>query len=326
MGKKLFFSNLSNVTVELCREWIGKFLQGMLDAGFVQTADAGQVDPATVELSATVGSTVYAMFRFDDHLQSSDPVFVKVEFSNSSNTANTSTSGNHGAFISVGRATDGNGVLGGTLLARTGFGAVGLASSIYSTTAQFTHAAFSGPGYLGVIGFVDDTRTSGSSRSYGFIVERARTASGDLDAAGLMVYRAGEASSVGMTGASASESAVYAINYATGRKNSGGVPVATLGTVDGTALGPTTSLASGSIGPVFPWDVVAPGLSPWRSCVAISLPAGDIPGGVFRSRLCTKESFFYPVPPSTANARYGIAVTESGGISRYFGVGVRWED
>lgn len=327
MGKKLFSSSRSNATVELCREWIGKFLQGMLDAGFIQTGDTGQVVPSQIELLPSQAATVYAVFRFNDELQSSHPVFFKVEFNISSSTSAAETT--RGMWLTIGSGTDGSGNVVGTKLARTSVGNQALASDSYAASGSiYQHIAFSGSGYCGLIGYVNDPRVTGLTPYIGcsFLIERSRSQDGAISSEGLLVYVSGVANNNSILTATGNEATLYAINYLTGEANSGGVPVMTLGTVNGVTLGPSASLASGSIGPVFPWDVVAPGLVPWRSRVAVSIPAGDHPGGIFETSVSSVRGTYYPVRVSLANNRFGLAITANGAISRHFGVGVLWED
>lgn len=339
MGKKLFISNRSNETVELCREWIGNFLQGMLDAGFVQASDSGQVDPSTLALGSATGSYGYAVFRFDDALQATHPVFFRVDFNTSTSTSSV-TSPSAGAAtmrLTVGRGTDGAGTITGVLYSRENFGSASPAGTSGATQTPYTHAAFAGDGYAGLIGFVDDTRGGAIPATpylgLGFLIERSRNAAGEATGEGVLVLVSPYLYNNGMAlrstnsivpSAPESELRVKAVNYETGQWMGGMAPVATFGYINGMTLGPTVSMASGSIGPVFPWDVVAPGLAPWRSCVVVSIPAGDMPGGVFETKLCGSTGKFYPINASQSNARWGIAFGVE--ATRYFGVGVRWED
>lgn len=331
VGAHLFNSPRTATTEAGAREWIGAFLQGMLDAGFVQTSDTGQINPLTVPITPTAVSTGYAMFRFDDALQATHPIYVKVEFQTS--THNISGVEACAMFITVGRGSNGSGTITGVLLARTGVGATATPATTHgSVTTNYTHAASCGDGYMIFMPFVNDTRigTASSSepkQSSGFLIERSRDMAGNPtgDAVLVVIQKGSTASSFTPQSTTGSETVVTAINYASGAYNTGASPATCLGGVNGTTLGPTTSLASGSIGPVFPWDVVAPAVAPWRSCVIVSIPGGDMPGGPFTTSLCSRPSLMYPIPFSVSHSRWGIAFNGDT-ISRFFGIGIRWED
>lgn len=329
MGKHIFYSTRTSDGSEAnARLWLTNFLQGMLDAGFVQTNDTGQIDPATVTLTSGT-TTGYAIFRFSDSLQSTHPVFVKVEFSTSTNRG--ATTGLGAMFLTVGRGTNGAGTISGVLSPRQVLGATvyGPAGAANSVSWVGTHAASCGDGYMIFMPFVDDTRITATSSnpkpSNGFLIERSRDALGNLTGEGLLVVtQKASVSDVNLV-STGGEFVVNAINYASGAYNTGSAPATCLGGINGTTLGPTTSLASGSIGPVFPWDVVAPSLAPWRSCVLVSIPGGDMPGGIFTTNLCSKTLTMLPIPSSVTHGRWGIAFNGDA-ISRYFGAGIRWED
>lgn len=328
MGKALFSSTRSNTSDELCREWIGNFLQGMEDAGFVRTADTGQVQISDLPgLVRSAGQFVYAMYRFDDDLQTTHPIVFKVEFNASSTTSGSSI---YSLFLTVGKGSDGAGNVTSVIRPRNPVSDNNAPiNSAGSLATPLDHVASTGDGYAAVLACVNNPNASGSpSAAMGFIIERSRTHEGALSGDGLLVVGMNGSAS-GLIGSAAvlaaSNFSVMAINYASGQYMSGGAPVTGPGSVNGALLGASTSLAAGSIGPVFPWDLVAPGLAPWRSCVVISIPAGDMPGGVFETNLCGQMGTFYPIRPSASHSKWGIAF-DGDAITRWFGGGIRWED
>lgn len=53
----------------------------LIEAGLVQTEDAGQLDISAVASLPSMGSFAgYRMYRFDDGLQDESPIFIKIEF------------------------------------------------------------------------------------------------------------------------------------------------------------------------------------------------------------------------------------------------------
>lgn len=321
-------SALSNASTATFREWIGKHIAGWKAAGFVQTNDVGQVNVATIELPGVGGNNAagYAMFRFNDDLQATAPVFIRFDFGSYTGTTNAYTS--PALSIAIGKSTDGAGTLQGILLPKTQLGYYGSTSN--NVTTEKTHYAASGPGWIGLIASVDDTESGAYLRNLSFIVERSRGMDGSPTAEGLMVCFDFATSNRTLSNAGAADQmvSVYGINYSSGAYMLGVPPVLLPYEVSGTVMGPSSSLAAGSIGPVFPWVIMAPGLVPWQSCVIVCIPSGDFPGAPFRSRLCGQEATFRPVAASIVHSRWGMAVAprqSSTKISQYVGPAIRWE-
>lgn len=94
--------NHSNTTT--FREW-GSELSGMLAAaGLVQTADTGQINWGSVSKPAAGVFAGYEIWRFDDSLQGTAPIFFKIEYGTNGGNANAP-----GMRIGVGIASDGAG-------------------------------------------------------------------------------------------------------------------------------------------------------------------------------------------------------------------------
>lgn len=90
-------------------------LRAMLAAaGLVQTADTGQLDPATVVRPTSGGSVAagYEIYRFADALQATLPVYIKVEYGTGF------AANNFGWWFTVGTGTNGAGVLTGQVSGR----------------------------------------------------------------------------------------------------------------------------------------------------------------------------------------------------------------
>lgn len=103
----------TNATDAQFRAW-GSLVSGKLAAmGLVQTADTGQINWTTV-LAPTVLQTVqgYEVWRFNDALQATFPVFFKLEYGSGSAAANPSM------HLSVGNGSNGTGSLMGVLSTR----------------------------------------------------------------------------------------------------------------------------------------------------------------------------------------------------------------
>lgn len=297
--------------------WIGGWLQAWSDAGWVRTTDTGQIDPNTVPVPTAATTLGYAMYRFNDEMQATAPVFIRVEFG-----ARGTTGTGPSLKISIGRSTNGAGVLQGILLSPTALGNVASNTSDVIVEPFLGYAA-SGPGWLGHFPHAETTLPSTYLRFATFLVERSRDFSGNPTADGLMVSFAGTGS-----GTSGGYPTVMAINYATAGFTRGTAPVSIPRDINGVALSQGTSLAAGSIGPVFPWVLFAPGLPPWQSCVAVSIPGGDHPGGLFRTTLCSVSATFRPLPITQEYQRYGVsfdANNSSTVMSTWIGLAFLWE-
>lgn len=86
----------------------------LIACGLVQTADTGQLNLATVAKVTTSNTVIgYEMFRFNDGLQATSPVFIKVEYG--SGGASAAGFCNLGLWITVGTGTNGTGTLTGFL-------------------------------------------------------------------------------------------------------------------------------------------------------------------------------------------------------------------
>ena len=92
--------------------WVAGIHAQLLAVGLVNTADTGQINPATV-LAPASWNTIqgYEIWRFNDALQSTAPVFIKVEYGGNGAQGATGI----GMFVTVGTATNGAGTLTGTV-------------------------------------------------------------------------------------------------------------------------------------------------------------------------------------------------------------------
>lgn len=321
MPYKEFSSTFSNATTADFRAWVSAWLQGWADAGLVRTSDTGQINVATVN-APTVSTPVvgYAIFRFDDDLQATAPVFIKITF------GGTGTTGLAPHLeLTVGKATDGAGNISGVFVGPAAIGRDST-SAAAATTQAHAHYAASGPGWFGFLPFVDSTS---DSHCFSLLIERSRDTTGAPTAAGLMVAHEWYSTGSHNLNQATNMMSVYGFNYSTGAYMLGVPPVILPYSINGTPLSQSSSLAAGSIGPVFPWVILAPGCVPWQSCIILSIPSGDYPGGIFTTTLCGHQATFRPVAASNAHSRWGLAPmprTSSTTVSTYVGPALRWEE
>ena len=103
MPRQSYSAVLDHSTDAAFRAW-GKQLSDAIGACLTKTADTGQVDWTTVTKPAS-NVYVYEVYRFNDALQATAPVFLRVEYGTASS--------NPIVRITVGSATDGAGNLRG---------------------------------------------------------------------------------------------------------------------------------------------------------------------------------------------------------------------
>ncbi len=89
------------------RAWGSDIAARLATAGLIQTADTGQINWVTVLRPAINAYGGYEIWRFDDTLQATSPVFIKIEYGTSNNAATpairvTISSGTNGAGTPTG--------------------------------------------------------------------------------------------------------------------------------------------------------------------------------------------------------------------------------
>lgn len=101
-----------------------QFIHDVLNLGWVQTADTGQIDLSTATKSGSANTASgYEIWRMDDTLQSTKPVYLKIEYGTSSLATAFSV------WITLGTGTDGAGTLSGVVQTRIQVGAVSALSA-----------------------------------------------------------------------------------------------------------------------------------------------------------------------------------------------------
>lgn len=319
MGKQEFASPYSVASNENLRAWVSAHLAAFDACGLARASDTGQIDPATVILPTASGGTAgYSIHYLNDSLHSTYPLYIKIEYG-----FNSGSTTSPAMRLSVGRGSNGSGLLSGVIFPSTSVGTRSLAGS----STPYTHLASSGDGWFSYVSAVDHP-AGNYYRNHSFIVERSRSFDGTPSGDAIMLLLGNGDFYSGRSGI-ASLPQVFAINYQSGAYTMGCPPVIVPYSVNGVTMGDGTSLAAGSIGPVYPWVLVAPGVPPWQSNVAVSIPAGDVPGSTFTTTLSGKSMKFRPVP-LTDTHRYGVAIgtaSNSSGQGNSMVAGAfRWED
>ena len=147
------------------RTWAQGIAAQLAAVGLVKTGDTGQVDLTTAARPLANAFAGYEVYRFNDTLQATAPVFIKVEYGVGGTVTRPSLA------MTVGTATNGAGVLGGQLGAR--FVAAPNAEKVAGE--QLPSYCSGGPGRVALFTRVDPVSFT---FSMGMIVERVRGADG----------------------------------------------------------------------------------------------------------------------------------------------------
>lgn len=166
----------------LYRSWGSAISAAIGTVGWVQTSDTGQVNWSTVTVPSAGVYGNYEIWRCDDSLQATDPIFIKFEWSR--------TSSNFGLMrATVGTATDGAGTL--TSAANTNTSVTAANAFIAATAVSTTVPCRS---YIGgdtsSLTILHTPNVNGVSDLFGgvFAVERRRDADGTPAAGGFYAF------------------------------------------------------------------------------------------------------------------------------------------
>lgn len=165
------------------REWGSELNTKMAAAGLVQTSDTGQINWSTVTRAGTNSNAGYEIWRFDDSVQSTAPIFIRIDYGTGSNASGPRTQ------FSVGTGTDGAGTLTGTALAT----AVSTSTSNVAQTSDAVRNSYCchTDGFFGLVWKVGASTNTESM----FLVSRTVDSSGDPDGAGALIVWSNASSS-----------------------------------------------------------------------------------------------------------------------------------
>lgn len=164
-------SNASNAAFEA---WITEMTTELTAVGLTQTADTGQINPATVVVPAANAVAGYQIWRFNDTLQATSPIFIKLEYGLGSTVAVPNM------IITVGQGSNGSGTLTGTLSARVSCGGGNALNSLVANAPSFwvynaTYGVLACAWKFGI----NSSNVSTSVPMMGFIIERSCDTNGN---------------------------------------------------------------------------------------------------------------------------------------------------
>lgn len=154
------------------RLWGSAISAGILAAGWVQTADTGQINWTTVSKPASTNTSQgFEIWSTNDGLTT---WYLKIEYGSGSSSAN-----NPSIWLTVGSATNGSGTLSGQTSTRTQFASSGSLSTAYNCYYA------GGTNWLSIAMFCQTANTS--TYSIGFSIEKPKTSSGSISDIGICV-------------------------------------------------------------------------------------------------------------------------------------------
>ena len=237
MAKSIFGLLLSNSSVENFRAW-GSALSAQLGAILTRVPQSNDIDWLTTPLPSSESYAGSEVYRFNDPLQATAPIFIKFEYGRISGS-------NTQIRATVGKTNDGDGGIGAVLLSPT---AVLSAAGAYAVESCYVSG--------GNAWFALSLAPSNNQRGGFFIIERAIGTGGQPIGTALLVGNQ----------ALASAAQIHRfIDYAnaTAEVVSGGIVAIPL------SLSSDRSIASGTVAPIFPAACISPAGVFWRPRVIL---------------------------------------------------------
>jgi|GEM_PF-1599108 len=291
------------------QSWVQAIHNSLIAIGMVQTSDTGQaVISSLTNPSGTVISAGYEIWRFNDALQSTYPLYFKLEYGRGGATSNPVM------WLTVGKGTNGAGTITGVVFPRMLLGYSGT-TGWASSTAATGYASSDGGAMCAVFPFVGMTSVVSPPC---FLIERARNVDGTPRGDALAVAASGGAGSTYVT--------VAYMDWATGVNAMSGAVALVPYSVGGTVMGSGTSLASGVIGPIIPALALVPGVVPWQPLSVVAFPPGDVPATPATIHALGSDRTYLPLP-ATAMKGWVKAISPSSSTPLEIsgGIALLWE-
>lgn len=160
------------------RTWVAEVIAMLIAAGITQTADTGQINTTTVTRPGTNTNAGYAIFRFNDTMQATAPIFFRIDFG----TGGVATGPR--MMLTVGTATNGSGTISGAGIASTNIGGGSTPASI--VTNYVTRVCYV-DGFLGMMWKLGGTAGTTAVLGY-FSISRSVDSSETATAEGAAIY------------------------------------------------------------------------------------------------------------------------------------------
>jgi hypothetical protein len=161
------------------RTWGSELAPKLAAAGLVQTADTGQINWSTVTRGAINTAAGYEIWRFNDSLASSNPVYLKIEYGSGS------TQAIPNMWLTVGQGSNGSGTLTGQLSTRKL--AAQSAVALTSTVTNYTSYLCVTEGYVGLL-WKASAKSAAATPGAFFTVGRWCDSGGTPNGNGVTIY------------------------------------------------------------------------------------------------------------------------------------------
>ena len=164
------------------RVWVAEIITQLVSTcGLTQTADTGQINTSTVTRAAINTAAGYVILRFNDTLQSTSPIFLKLEFGSGSATTTPQM------WLTVATGSNGSGTLTGTSTTRCAVvNGQPATSSVTSYTSRFCYNSTYGVAWMA---WKQNMNTTASTTGFagGFFISRSNDATGAATSTDCMV-------------------------------------------------------------------------------------------------------------------------------------------
>lgn len=292
-----------------------KWAQGIHDAlaacGLVQTADTGQVNLATATVPAA-GAYTYEVWRFNDALQATKPIFLKVEYGSIS-TARPSVR------LTVGSGSSGAGAINGNIYRATSV--LGSLSSMDVSSTEFASYASGDGSSVAIMLWPGHTNYYGIG---GFTVGRSCGTDGVYTGAAVMVAGFGKNGFWTVTGTSGTDPTVDSAS-------ADWCPVTLPRLINNQSTNIASTLSQdGTTAPVMPIPLAAPGVAPWVPNHLAVVHPGDagatsvIQVATINGEARTFRAFVKLYTTSPTNYVGSVALMNSTSVSAQTHVAIAW--
>lgn len=177
MSKSVYSSPWTHNTTPGFQAWGSALSAAMQAVGLQQSADTGQINWTTVTIAVTANYVAgYEIYHFTDTLQSTSPVFIKIEYGTGSVSQTTNSPA---IWVTVGTGSDGAGNITGIQIPRTMVNNSYIYTGISNINQSFpTYVSYNGS-FLGVALKVGGlTSYQGAIDSFVFMIGRPTDGTG----------------------------------------------------------------------------------------------------------------------------------------------------
>lgn len=180
--------------------------------GLVQTADTGQINTSTITHPGSTATLLgYQIWRFNDSLQGTAPIYLRVHYYTGSHASGASPN----VRITVGQGTNGSGTLTGLLTPQfVGLGGTYIQTSVATNTAMKILATHTDGYFMIFTDTISATVSNTNQNAIWFIMDRTRNqTTGAPTSEGVSMWNSAPLGSGGSTPAVMSH---HVLNFATG--------------------------------------------------------------------------------------------------------------